>query len=149
MWGYVHGSSLRMAAPVRPSTGSVRGAGVAPEIHDVFSEPLRLAVGSDDGTLNLRAGPGTSHPVLVAIPNEAEVLLETCSAKLEGARGRRCLAWYEVGVECDASPYCPGPVFYGYLYTAELFVSCNLQDSPSDPADPCYGRVGRRGPPYE
>lgn len=149
IWGYVRPALVRMVGPVRPSTRSVRGAGIAPEIVDVFADPPRLAVGSGDGYLNLRTGPTTEARVLVRIPNDAEVTLDGCAVRADGAVGRWCLASYEAEVPCDDGPYCPGPQFEGYLYTAALFVSCNLQDSPSDPADPCFGRVGRQGPKYE
>ena len=114
--GYVYDAELRYEppGPVRSARadstegraagyGTVEGAGIAPDLRAVDDEAL---VVSEDGYLNLRAGPSSSHDVLHRLPTDALVWVYACRAGDEGAR------WCFVEALDDQ--------LFGYVYDREL-----------------------------
>ncbi|GAB5536353.1 MAG: hypothetical protein Rubg2KO_26020 [Rubricoccaceae bacterium] len=114
--GYVYDAELDYEPPepveggrsmtnTSPGTPNVEGAGVAPGFRIIDADVLPT-VQSDDGYLNLRAGPGTSHQVLDELLNDHPVQIIGCQSGRRGARW--CLVWH------------PSTYVMGYVYDREL-----------------------------
>ena len=109
--GYVYDAELDYAppGPVRPARGgvagfgTVAGAGVAPGLRAVDDEAL---VVSEDGYLNLRAGPSVAHGVLHRLPADALLWVYACRGEAAGPR------W------CFAEAL--DERLFGYVYDREL-----------------------------
>ena len=105
-YGWVHESQFEYDAVGDMPSTTLAGYGVTAPL--VAAEPARTwwSVDSDDGSLNLRLGPGTSHDVIRRLDTGTRVLLIGCGPR--SSRPRWCL------VRDDSD----GTV--GYVYDADL-----------------------------
>lgn len=113
--GYVYDAELDYAPPEpvrpaheggggrRPGHGTVAGAGIASGFRTVGDEAV---VRSDDGYLNLRAGPSSSRDALHRLPNDSLLWVYGCRS---GAKGARWCFVEEVN-----------ETLFGYVYDREL-----------------------------